>query len=490
MIIKIVTKERKKAKKAKVISQKRKEKNVYKRKKQRIRKRLLAKKVALSEKHDDLGRYLLVGFQEILTIHLPDLENRLNGLVDNRCKKKYSMASIIFAGIMLYALKQESRHQMNESRKCKKFKRNYERAFKLKLPHMDTVTTVLESLNPELLEKLTIELVKNLIAKRVFYRFRLLKKSYTIAIDATGYASYEKKPNWSCPYRVYSSKKENVADKIVWIQPILSAKLVFSNGFCVQLLTEWVINDEKYEKQDCELKAFKRLAERLKNYFPRLFICILADGLYTNNTFFEICEKYNWTFITVLKDKQLKEIQEEISRFEQLYAKNKMAISVAKSTISGYEQNFRWVNGLAYNKQTLSWCELKEEEYTVKNNTTKTTRFVFLTNLPIDKKVVEDIVRGGRLRWKIENEGFNYQKNGGYKLKHKICRTNFNALQNFMHCLQIAHLIEQLLTLTKQFEVEIKKYFSIKHCYKRLIAFLFEGDFNNQPDFQWILRYP
>jgi hypothetical protein len=37
-------------------------------------------------------------------------------------------------------------------------------------------------------------------------------------------------------------------------------------------MTEWIANDdnEEYDKQDCESKAFKRMAVRLKKYFPRL----------------------------------------------------------------------------------------------------------------------------------------------------------------------------------------------------------------------------
>ena len=239
-------------------------------------------------------------------------------------------------------------------------------------------------------------------------------------------------------------------------------------------------------------KILPWIRSKLKKYFPRLSICILADGLYTNNTFFEICKKNKWVFITVFKDKQLKEIQEEIGCFEQLYSKNKITKSIAISNINGYNQSFRWANELQYKQEILSWCELNEEEYKIKNSKkyiAKTTRFVFLSNLSIDKETVEDIVRGGRLRWKIENEGFNCQKNGGYKLKHKICRNNFRVLQNFMHCLQIAHLIEQLLTLSEQFEKQVKKFFSLKHCYKRLIAFLLEGDFNTKTD-KWILKYP
>lgn len=493
MIKKIVTNNGKKPVKVKKIEQKRKEKKVYKYKNNRNKKRLLASKLALSEIHNNLGEHLLKGIQQTLATHFPDLKDKLDELPDKRYKKTYSMSSIVFAGIMLYSLKQESRHQMNEFRECKKFKQKYERAFKLKLPHLDTVTEVFEVLNPELLEKLTIYFVKKLIAKKIFHRFRLLKKYYTIAIDGTGHSSYEKKPNWDCPYRVsLSKKKKDALPKITWIQPILTAKLVFANGFCIQILTEWIINDTKYEKQDCELKAFKRLAEKLKSYFPRLAICILGDGLYANDSLFQICKEYNWKFIAVFKDKQLKKIQEEVTCFEQLYFKNKSNKSIAISSTNGYNQQFRWINELEYKKKILSWCELNEEEYKIVKNTkyiVKNTKFVFLTNISIDRKTVEEIIAGGRLRWKIENEGFNCQKNEGYELKHKICRTNFNALQNFMHCLQIAHLIGQLLILTQQFQLQIRKYVSTKHAYKRLVAFLLEGEFK-EIDFQWNFRYP
>ena len=48
------------------------------------------------------------------------------------------------------------------------------------------------------------------------------------------------------------------------------------------------------------------------------------------------------------------------------------------------------------------------------------------------------------MRWKIENEGFNIQKKGGYKLEHKYSRKCMVAMQNYYQLLQIAHLINQL----------------------------------------------
>jgi hypothetical protein len=35
-------------------------------------------------------------------------------------------------------------------------------------------------------------------------------------------------------------------------------------------------------KQDCETKAFKRLADKLKKMYPRMSIIILADSLYAS----------------------------------------------------------------------------------------------------------------------------------------------------------------------------------------------------------------
>ena len=42
-----------------------------------------------------------------------------------------------------------------------------------------------------------------------------------------------------------------------------------------------------------------------------------------------------------------------------------------------------------------------------------------LTDLPLKPTIAVKVSQGGRLRWKIENEGFNTQKNLSENLKHK-----------------------------------------------------------------------
>ena len=61
---------------------------------------------------------------------------------------------------------------------------------------------------------------------------------------------------------------------------VLEANLVFHNGMTLPLFSEFLSHaegDPDDAKQDCELKAFKRLAAKIKQEFPRLHILILLE---------------------------------------------------------------------------------------------------------------------------------------------------------------------------------------------------------------------
>ncbi len=420
----------------------------------------------------------------VIKRHLPTLTTLLSKLPDTRQRKSYKIEELVFAAIMLYVLKNETRHGLNQKRKTAKFKKNYEACFKLRLPHMDTVTAVLENLCPSFLEKVSISLVQVLLRKRLFHHYKLLGEHFLVAIDATGYASFDKAPNWPCPHK--SSKN----DTIWWTQPILCAKLVLPNGLCLPLLTEWIINEQEYDKQDCETKAFKRLAPKLKACFPRLSICIVADGLYTTGPFFDICKEHNWSFLVVFKDTQLKTVWQQVTQQQQLHQTWQEVEQLSDNTIQ--HKSFQWLNQLEYQGHPINWVEAKlEEQQTQKEQTQgfNKHRFVSLTNLTIDKENVEQIVQASRLRWTIENEGFNVQKNGGYRLAHKMSRTNFFAVQNYLNCLQIGHLINQLITCSTLFKEQIQKQFTHKHCWLVLNAFLLYGQIEQVPAKQFTFRY-
>jgi hypothetical protein len=116
-------------------------------------------------------------------------------------------------------------------------------------------------------------------------------------------------------------------------------------------------------------------------------------------------------------------------------------------------------DNLTYGKHTLHLAEAHITKTKRESKTgeliIETERFVHITDIQINTDNCRQISTSGRLRWKIENEGFNTQKNGGYGLSHKFSRTSHTASCNYYQCLQIAHLINQLAILSKSF----KEYF-------------------------------
>jgi len=113
-------------------------------------------------------------------------------------------------------------------------------------------------------------------------------------------------------------------------------------------------------------------------------------------------------------------------------------------------------------------------------------RFVYITNAAQDQLNVLETADSGRLRWGIENEGFNSQKNLGYAIEHKFSRKSFIAMQNYCQLLQITHMINQLVERSRQI-VEIMNDHSkqtIVDLWKKMIAYLtiFQG--------KWIIPLP
>ena len=94
--------------------------------------------------------------------------------------------SWLWAGVMLFVFKEGSRNAFDNDRKESVFRRNYQRAFHLQLPGMDAVEDLYRLLEAGELEKLKTFLIKELVEKKVFHRFRFLGRRYLIAIDGTG----------------------------------------------------------------------------------------------------------------------------------------------------------------------------------------------------------------------------------------------------------------------------------------------------------------
>ncbi len=190
------------------------------------------------------------------------------------------------------------------------------------VPHYQTVNDFLARLSPAFLEEIRCRIITHLIRTNQFYSYRLKKQYWLILIDGTGIYGGSRKIHSKCLFRIHHKRQED--EYTTYHIQVLEAKLLlFGINIPLSIMSEYIENtpdmenseekmsDEKY-KQDCERKAFMRLAERIKKQFTHLPICIVADALYNTGPIIATCEKYQWKYIFRFKDGTIQSISEEV----------------------------------------------------------------------------------------------------------------------------------------------------------------------------------
>lgn len=228
-----------------------------------------------------------------------------------------------------------------------------------------------------------------------------------------------------------------------WKQSCTCTKNIF-----VSIMTEFVENsDSEAQKQDCEIKAAKRLMERLRERFPMLQICISADSLYACEGFFELCQKCHWSYIIRYKKGIIPSIYEEyqsLSKLEKNYREYQ---------IENLHCWYDHINGIDYQGYRLNVLEYGDSGG---------KSFCFLTDLSITEKNRTALLANGRRRWEIENQGFNTQKGQGYALEHLFSK-NYQAVKNHYLLIQIGHMISKIIESWEKLWEKVKQSRGQKH---------------------------
>ena len=355
----------------------------------------------------------------------------------------YPLAALGAAGVLLFLLRLGARRQINtllrgNGPSAAKFQALFDVAT---CPHGDTLNATFKRLDPQQLQEIVTGMLRTLIRKKVLYPYRLLGRYYVIAIDGTGRLTFPKR---HCPHCLTATHH----GKTIYYHPVLEAKLVLPNGFAFSIMTEFVENPGAHpSKQDCELKAFYRLAQRLKQAFPRLPLCLSMDALFAGGPTLTICEQNGWKCLIVLQEGSIPYINAEFKALRPLEPEQHLQLHTGPQ--NKIQQDYRWSNDILYldsvgAEHTVAVLECLENKPAA-DGPGKTTRFKWITNFTVKRNQVIALANeGGRIRWKIENEGFNVQKNGGYGLEHAYTRDAI-ASKVFYFLLQIAHLLAQLI---------------------------------------------
>lgn len=295
-------------------------------------------------------------FFEILKIQkhfFKDLFNQLKNVLDPRHQSyiTYGSEVILFTMIMKNLTGLKSMRNMSDGFNKDECIDNIRKVLGLKsleeLPHYDTINDFLTELDMEELEKIRTYMIKELLKKRSFESYRIEGKYWGVIIDGTGLHTFTEKHCDHCLKRVHTNK-ETGEKTVFYMHHVLEAKLVVGD-MVFSIGSEFIENEsEDIAKQDCELKAFHRLAKKIKQTFKRLPICILGDSLYACESVFDRCDEYKWKYLCRFKEGRIKSIASEFKALKELEQSKK-------------QDHLFWINDISYNDRKVNLMESKFE---------------------------------------------------------------------------------------------------------------------------------
>jgi hypothetical protein len=389
----------------------------------------------------------------IIREQLPLLLSRLARIKDprNPRKLKHKLTVLLLYGILTFVYQRTSRREANRTMTKPQFMENLHLMFpELEtIPHHDTINRLLAEIEVDDIEAAQIAVVRRLIRNKKFYRY-LIANSYPIAVD--GSQKLVRDDQWCVEslQREIKTSEDTANQHYVYV---LEANLAFRNGMSIPLMTEILTyHDGNVEnaKQDCEQRAFHRLADRLKEAFSHLPIMVLLDGLYPNGPIVALLRKKNWDFMIVLQDKSLPSVHQEVEGLKKIVTGNHCDRKWNKRN-----QHFWWINDIDYRygdnnrhrqKLHVVVCEETWDEVDPSSGeiVTKATRHEWISGKPLNERNVHERCNlGARHRWSGIEASFNVEKHQGYQYEHLFSQ-DWKAMKGYHYLMRLGHLFNVL----------------------------------------------
>ena len=395
---------------------------------------------------------------------LPILLKRLGKIPDlrNPKKLKHRLTVPMLYGILVFVFQYGSRRAANKEITRPMFEHNLRLLFPQleSLPHSDTLFRLLCRIDVGAIEQAHIALIKQLMRNKKFSRY-LINNCYPIGIDGTQKIAFSTLWDEHLLQRRTGPKVDPDSDEEQddqYYVYVLEASLCFRNGMVIPLMSEFLeyeSGDGESRKQDCESKAFHRLAERIKQVFPRLPVMLLLDGLYPNGPIMQRCRSYHWDFMIVLKNGSLPSVWEEYHSLLHEQQENRMQQNWGER-----RQDFQWVNAIRYEygsnaKESLDiHVVMCREQWQVVDPATleivtKENTHAWISSRPLSRLNAHTRCNlGARYRWGIEG-AFLVEKHQGYSYEHAFAK-QWNAMKGYHYLMRLAHLLNTLARFSSE----------------------------------------
>ncbi len=421
-------------------------------------------KVHKSLSADGLIRLVRQGFGEIKDHRIMNIDIELS--------------DALMSGFALFALKEPSLLAFDQRRANPE---NLRQVFGIRnIPSDTQMRTILDEVNPESLRPLYQKVFQQLQRGQALEKMTFMGEYYLASIDGTGYFSSKKVHCDACLQR-----QNKQTGEITYTHQMLGIALVHPDQkVVVPLMPEPIIKQDGQEKNDCERNAAKRLLAKVHQDHPHLRLVIIEDALSANAPHIKTIQRYNYRFILGVKPGDHVYLFNDI---EQAHSAGKTT-EFEDTTADGVTHRFRFLNDAPLNESNAEVRVNFLEYWEIKGN--KTQHFTWITDFTISKNNAFDLMRGGRSRWKIENETFNTLKNQGYHFEHNFGHGKNHLSVVFAMLMMLAFAVDQAQQLACQlFQAAWDKVGSKRLLWERMRALFYELPLASMSDIWRAIAY-
>jgi len=412
---------------------------------------------------DVLYELLRIGFGKI-----PDHRGR---------KCPISLADALMSALAMFALKDPSLLAFEERRNDDNLMNLFGIAH---IPSDTHLREILDPVEPRRLRPLFDAVFRQLQRGKALEPFVFYRGCYLLSVDGTGYFSSSSIHCNSCLEKV-----DKQTGQVTYQHQMLGAVLVHpDHREVIPLAPEPIEKQDGSEKNDCERNAAKRLLRQIRQEHPHLKLIVVEDGLASNAPHVRELQQLNMHFILGAKP----------GDHPFLFAQVIAAFEAGRvTTISWTEDDvlceISFLNDVPLNEsnQDVRVNFLQYGEFYANGEERK---WSWITDLQISRQNAGTLVKGGRCRWKIENETFNTLKNQGYHFEHNYGHGEQNLSVVFAMLMMLAFLVDQVQQLCcPLFRAVWKKAGSKRALWERLRSHFWHFIFQSMRQLYQVILY-
>ncbi len=371
-----------------------------------------------------------------------DLRTGFDKIKDHRNKNVViSLSDALMSAFAMFSLKDQSLLAFDYRRK--QGGHNLRTIFGIGTIPCDTsMRHILDELEPVDLRSAFKEIFAKLQRSKVLEKFLYMEGCHLLSLDGTGYFSSPVLSSIACLEKTNKKTKEIIGYYIY----MLGASIVHPDRKeVISLCLEPIIKQDGEEKNDCERNAAKRFLKDFRREHPHLPVIIIEDGLSSNAPHIRDLIKNNCHYILGAKEGDHTFLFNYVN---EAAAKGETTeLTVRDNEDHDILHCFSFMNDVPLNQSNQDVRVNFLEYWEINTQTGKIQHFSWVTDFIITEENMFKIMRGGRARWKIENETFNSLKNQGYNFGHNYGLGEKNLSIIFAMLLMLAFLVDQTLQL-------------------------------------------